>query len=910
MAESQQPPNPLQLGQTLYEVLDASLVATPRGAATASYNRVIYNAGGGTPVEPLDVGSQSQILDVKAATIMHTAVQSIFVLTAQQVQVIGSAGGAATSTSWPVSGLSRIVDVDPQQLDHPALLLLGQDGKGSFLQSLDCSTGTLATQLRLPATVTGTAVGALLVRNQLDAHVLVCTQHDDGQLVVYDLGSGALGTTPAVGTVGSVSLGVAQASAVPGITAASLIAGTADQQAVLTYPDSTGALQIAVLGWTKGALATLATLAPSLSFATPDRTVFRVAAGSLLGDGIDQVVVGYAATYGSVQGCAALLLLELQAASDASLSLKLLSTYAVANAGQPFASVDLHLAMGLFGEELPSDQPAPVADSTAGVLGVLLVGGGASFSQVLKGEASILAGLVPVNPVEKAFPRLGSAPAVAQGVSTLMTIDYRSPGFFALPSDVTGQSVILGPPTLSQALGKGQLLAIVQAPPFELGVSANKPTLAFGQSVSQIKGYNVSSNKTWMFSQDTGLTIGISGQTLGRNVSNSYGHGFDQIDDNSTSTLVQSTASITSDDLMVLYSMSYYVWTYPVYRKAKQSAPDGTMAVIFPMTPEPEQSLLPANDPSLGYKPRSQSGVLLSYANLQPDGYDPSTLLFNLINASVTDDQSGISVFYDQTEMVTENVSKTFMVHNSTTDSGHFSISTTLLDYVPINFGLNMSQGQSYSESDVQTTMLSHTTTMSMTVTTGSVTDIGYEYQMTPYIYQHETMGCLMVTFGITMSGKSWNSYYKIPQVLLQPLYPNSKNVVLAGFSRSISFQHNDDGTVGVSVELFNNGLEEIQNVVCDFYKGPPTSAGDKLTPSGSVVGSQSLPTLLGSGRAIVQLDMDLADEDQVVVNVYVQGLQQIMNKVYWGVYPPPAFMDWQGRMASLAAEREGADAP
>jgi hypothetical protein len=910
MAEDQQAANPLQLGQTLYEVLDATVIATPKASADARYHRVICDASGSVPAEPLGLGVQDEILDVKAATDTHAAVQNVYVLTSDSVHIIGSSGGNATARTWAVSGLRTIVGIDPQRTADPWLLLLGQDANGMFLQWLDCASGGLAPSLRLPSTAVGTAADALLVRQQLQARVLVCAVHD-GQLVVHDLGSCVLGDSPAVPAVTSLTLGQVRPDAPVGLAAASLVPGTADQQVVVTYPDQDGSLRIAVLGWDKGTLASIASAKPDLSFAPPEAPLFRVTAAELLTTGADQIVVGYPATYGQIAGCAALLLFELDTPGHEPSQLRLLSRYAAANevAGdhQPFASIDLHVAAGLFGEALPSDQRSPQAGS-AGVLGVLVIGGGATFAQLLKGEASILAGMVVVDPAEKAFPPLGSAPGVPQGLSQLMTIDYRSPGFFALPSDVTGQSVILGPPTLSQSLAKGQLLAIIQAPPFETAVSAGKPTLTFGQSVSQIKGYNVSSNKNWMFTHDTAGTIGIASQTLSRNVSSTYGHGFDQLDDKSTSTLVQSTATISEDDLMVLYAMSYYVWTYPVYRKAKQDKPDGTMAVIFPMTPEPVQTLTPASDPSIGYLPRSQTGVLLSYAHLKPDGYDPSQLLFNLISMPVTDDTGGTTLTFDQTQMVSENISKSFTVHNSATDSAHFSYSTTLLSYIPVNFGLNITDGQSYSESDMQTTMLSHTTTMSIVITSGSVTDIGYEYQITPYIYQHKDMGCLMVTYDVTMPGRSWDSYYKIPQILLQPLYPNSKDPVLRGFSRSISFTGNQDGSVDVHVELFNNGLKEVQDIICDFYRGAPVVVGKdtkKLAPPGpaAMTGTKTLPRLSASGRETITATMKLAQGEQVAVNVYVSGLQPF-GEVYWGIYPASAFASSGLARAALADEQ------
>ena len=48
----------------------------------------------------------------------------------------------------------------------------------------------------------------------------------------------------------------------------------------------------------------IAASVPDLSFAPHEKPLFRVAAGSLLGNSADQVVVGYPATYKGVAGCA------------------------------------------------------------------------------------------------------------------------------------------------------------------------------------------------------------------------------------------------------------------------------------------------------------------------------------------------------------------------------------------------------------------------------------------------------------------------------------------------------------------------------------------------------------------------------------------------------------------------------
>jgi hypothetical protein len=163
-------------------------------------------------------------------------------------------------------------------------------------------------------------------------------------------------------------------------------------------------------------------------------------------------------------------------------------------------------------------------------------------------------------------------------------------------------------------------------------------------------------------------------------------------------------------------------------------------------------------------------------------------------------------------------------------------------------------------------------------------------------------MGCLMVTYDVTMPGRSWASYYKIPQILLQPLYPNSRDPVLAGFSRSISFTDNKDGSVDVQVEVFNNGLKEVQDIVCDFYRGAPVVKDKKLAPPADLAGTKTLPRLPASGRETITATMKLAHGEQVAVNVYVSGLQSF-GKLYWGIYPASAFATLGFAQAALARE-------
>jgi hypothetical protein len=893
--DNNQPNNPLQLGQTLFEMLDATIVAKPKDKTNAFYNRVVFNSQGGKPQEAVDLGKYDDIVDVKAVTDMHVGKQQVFILTKTGLLRIGSNGNSPQKTAWRLdtSKLIAIIDLNPERTETPVLLLVGKDDRGIFILPFDCQAGIPENPIYIPG-LTGIPQNGLLIRCQLDGHLILCTINNS-RIIINDLGNSILKKQlfdSNIDSITSIDLGSIQNDARVSCVTAAMLANNVDRQLMVAFPDANGNCQITVLSYDKNRLVRLTTLTPDLSFAPPERPVFRLATGDLLVNNVEQSILGYIGTYGSVSGCAVLLMMELTADTDSDpVTLKILSHYAAANENQqPFASIDLHLAAGLFGGTIDNTQK--------GVLGVMLLGAAAAAEQLFAAEASILAGLVTVDPINKAFPAMQPGiPGTPQKITTLATIDADTSSFFGLPSDVTGLSVVLGPPQLSQAMGKSQILAIIQAPPYELegNISTNKPMLTFSQSDNKMEGYNVSSNKMWMFSNDTGVNIGISGQTLGHNVNNSYGNGFDKLDDSSTSTLVQISTSIIDNDLLVLYSMNYYIWTYPVLRKSQQETSDGNLVVIFPMSPSPIQTFVPLNTKSFGFLSVSQNGSLLSYINVPRDGFKPENLLFSQESFPVTQDSAGTTVIFDKNQTIGENINKIYTVHNSASDNAHFSFSQTLFDYIPISFGLNLSNSSTYSESNMETTTLSHNTMMSITISSGSVSDIGYEYQILPYIYQHDTMGCLMVNYDVELLGDLWtqSKLFRLPQVMLIAPYASSGDLMLAHFSRSITFKKKKDGTVDINVSIFNNSLITATDITCEVFLGAPIieNLERKVTPPEDLLGTMKIDELKPTGRGTVSLNATLKENDRVTVNVYYAGLS-MLSKVYWGVYPLAAFAD------------------
>ncbi|WP_165983867.1 hypothetical protein [Streptomyces sp. YIM 98790] len=913
--QGDQPPNPLQLGQTLYEVLDLTILGTPKGAGAARYNRVTYNSQGGTTADPLDTVPQDTVLDLTADTDVQAAVQKVHLLTKTELWMIGSSGDKATSQTFSVdgAGLTHVVGIDPQQTGTTAhLQLLGSDSSGVFLRSMDCASGNLTEPLRLSA-IEGKPAGAVLVRRQREAHVVVAAVSGQ-QLTLYDLGQGVLGPDPKVpSTIPSVALGTICDGGVVSMTAASLLDSTADQQVAVVRPDSDSKAQLAVAGWqTNGTWVSLATATPDLTFAKPDKSdnpVFRLAAGDVIAGGVQQLVLGYAATFTdsadsvTYSGCAALMLYELRAAKDGnSPSLQFCDHYVASryDGADPLAlaSVDLHLAAGLFGEVLTEHRTdTPGSGDAEGVLGVVVIGCGAGMKEIIEGKAPITAGLVPVDRNHKTFPPYSGKPGTLQQPSVLMTLDYRATGFAAVPSDTTGRSVVLGPPTASTTSREsagGQLLAVIKSPPYEKAKTSTVPSLVYGTSTTVTTGTTVSCNKQWMFTNDTGQSLGVQQQTLQDNVSHAYGYGFDKTKDSSTATSVHVMSQTTNNDMIAVYGMDYYVWTYPVYRKScNQGKPDGTMAVLFPASPAPEQQLSPAaGSPWMGYVPRSAPGVLLSYVDTRRDGYDPQRLLFSLESYPVSEETGQTTVVYDKTSMNHETLNKSYTVHNTASTSKHFAVGTTLLQYVPINFGLNLTETDSYSQTTVNTTAVTTNTDLTVTIQSGAVSSSDFDYQVTPYIYYHSALGCVMVDYDVQLSGKGWDGYYKTPQPLLIPLQPSAQDPLLKGFSRSLSFTDTTDGTI-VSVEIFNNGLQQIDDVFCEFYRGLPKRSGNTLVPDGPVVAEKHLSPLAALARGTVELTMALKEKDVVTVKVYAKGLAPL-GQVCWAIYPASAYADWK----------------
>lgn len=657
----------------------------------------------------------------------------------------------------------------------------------------------------------------------------------------------------------------------------------------------------------------ITTSAIDTSFAKPSRFNFRLSAGPLWsqkdkeGDAqsaVVPIVIGYCGIYGTVEGCACLLLLEYD--SD---QRKLIqkSNYAVDTQNlSSFAANDLHIGAGIF------------STAGVGVWGVLVAGIGTSFEDLQEGISSVKFVMVDLDQNNHIFPPLGKEPTKL-AVQTVIKMKAET-SIFGFKCDLSGQSVNLGLPRFMERKGKTQILAIIQAPPFEAALfERDLPSITITSHTETSSNININSNKSWQKSKDFGLHLSIGPFSIGRTINTMYGHGFDKMKDSSFSTSLSFSRQCTGQDQMIVLYFDYYVWVYTTYQG---NTPVGEILVIFPQGPESNDvKYLECSDPDYGYIQKHEAGTLLSYVDsmeiLKDLGYSPETLLVEKQGFSV-DANSNNNLNYSKTNMISKSLSKTWSLHQSTNYSGNFNFSEDLFDFIPASFGLSISETDTYSDNEAKTTMVGYTQMIDIMISYPKINSEQDAFVVTPIIYQHKDMGCLMVAYQVETMSNHWQNYLPANPLKLMAVTPlailndnPSKIDLLNSFkSHSISFIKRGN-QVEISVDIFNNSSIGIDKVVIDLYYGPgkpdyepngkgahpngwfyPFPENDKslgLEP----IASKQIPSLNALGRGRVKFLQPLNDMDYVCVYLYSKSWapeKQEKGSVYWRRYEKDIF--------------------
>ncbi|MGI5267585.1 hypothetical protein ACQEUU_00360 [Nonomuraea sp. CA-218870] len=890
----------------MYRMFDGYLVTPDRAGPGSAFSRISFRlpqagavksgTGGVDDVPAVRIAVADSIPFPSYGEVVASSVVDDARTGCQQVWFVRQAGGevfldrvtlgaagALGRTTFPL-GASWVRSIAGEAVlatKAQVVLVAGASDQGVVVGAFDTSSGKLTGTWTLPGSPQGPPAGSWIVVQDFTTWVFV-TVRTAGALSTLAVPTAALRPgepLPAAEVHHLPRVDLATGSGVDA-TLGRMLPGSAGSQLILAAAGPSGAPFVVMQGFDAGKPAQLAVAVIDTAFAKPRSGQYRVTCADLDNNGQEELVLAYPADYGGVAGAAAFVLLRFDAQRD---RLEASSRYVAAGpGGAPLASLDLRLGSGVLGDAVTS--------------GVFVLGAGGDLAHIMRGEAQVFAGIVPVDPVTLRFPPYAEAPAMLPAVTQVGVTGLKAPGILGSVVDLAGLSVMLGPPVLTQLSSRGQLLAILQVPPFDRENVSMAPSLIFSESDNRVKGLSVTSSKDWVMSDDAGLSLGVSSSALSFHLGKTYGHGFSHTEDSSTSVGVAISRTPTQLDRLVTMSVDYSVWRYPIVRRSRGSEPGGTLMVIFPGSSIPVQGTPIAYDRQFGYRTAYEPGVLLSYLNVELDGWDETKqgelLLFTpLVSLEVTNDQPDTNT-YDRSDANQDTIGKHYFVASSASSSANLLANTNLFSYLPVSFGFNLGSSETFSESEMEMTSLSRTESLSISVSGGTVPDASFRFTVTPYIYQHAGLGALVVAFKVGNLGPGWRSRYANPYpMLMLPFRHQSQDPLEKIFSRSIGFEKQPDGTVHIVVEVFNHGFTDAELVTVRAHVGQPRFEGGRpVIPSDTPIGEvQGRVVALGRQRLRVKW---APPAGSVFVTAVVWGGPRTIEfaEIAWNVYPESAF--------------------
>lgn len=848
--------HPLGNCMTLLEVNDFILVTPSDDGTMTSLNWLGYNPGdiNDTNFEKRDSLSYADIKLSKAVSITskEKIIQGIIIVTSTSLEFVAvqdtKMQANATFPGIITSEIQAIAGADTQT---GRIIFCCKDVKGLYFLTLDVTAANGDPQRChiKDNGISGNIIQGAITGANLDTYVMLLVgQNDTLNIYAFDCGNIKDETAPcetaAAATAGkysgsyNVNTVVAQLESQPW------------HHLVFTYADDSGAGYISAAHLfidshtAKPTLGITQAQQLDTSFAKPIRSDFRLAAGPLwkADPGSDSsvvpVIVAYSGTYQGISGCACLLMLEFDSTGDTFIQK---SNYAMdTNDQTSFASNDIHIAAGVF------------SLNGSGIFGVLVAGQGTSLSLMREGKSSIKIKMVYAQPETHVFPDF-SGDLYKQNEFDLVFETRADAVISAFQCDLTGQSIRLGYPKWEQIPAWSQLMAIIQAPPYDevLFQPGNLPSLVFNVTTDKTHQININSSKSWQHSDDFGFGFSLGPFHFGNNINTMYGKTFDHLSDSAVSYVCNQSRNFSGQDQMIVLTTLYDIWVYPTYQKGDQ--PIGEIMVIFPESNfGPQQVMMECSDYHYGYLQKHEQGTLLSYVDSLDGnpvpldkgamlrGYSPDTQLFGGDVASQQIAPSANVTFNLSEHQINSDVkTKSWSLHQSTSYSAavNFADALDLFDELPIPFGLNMniSKSDSYSKTDTNTTTVTYNQSMDITInypniSPGDPTVNGedYTFLVLPVVYQHKDMGSLMVAYQVVLTGRGWQNYQGAKPLKLMAVTPptpptdpsNPTAPSIECFeTHSISFKKNGDKT-DITVEVFNNSTGAIKQVVVELFIG------------------------------------------------------------------------------------------
>ena len=592
---------------------------------------------------------------------------------------------------------------------------------------------------------------------------------------------------------------------------------TVTEQVAVAWSDPDDRARCVVCTIEGGELAACGSAFVDATYTLTDCRQIALAAGDLNNDGTDELVLGVVTTDRGVNAAVGLHVFT----ADNLLQLTEAHYGAVSGpANEPLASIDLALGCGLIGDAAH---------------GIVVAGRGASMHQIVDGSASVRVGLVEVDPGTLAFPPDWAGP-VPPVLPHLVSADDASndAGTLCLAlADVTGNSVRLGPPTPFPVERINQVLGIINVPPGQRDVDfgLGEAYLSFSDSRSETTAIGVTINRAWTVSAGLQSQLGYAIANFTGSVTATYGRNFSKTKDSSHTTSEHITNTLYTDDLIIASATGAMVWEYPVYRNTggtADSPPIGHMLVVFPEAETAETLRLQGMSDLVGYAPEHIVGALLSYSSEPPSDYRKTNLIGNLNEIDVGD--SSMMLMYDWMNHSTKSEQSTTDIQLAVNASAGLSGPFQFLGNDG-NIGLTLHLNGHYSKSKLSTHSVSYQETTSITVSYPILQNPLAEYQVTPLIYFAEPSGCLTVNYLVNINARfgHWKDSFSTPAPTFSLPLANSMEPEAArwkSYTRSISFEKRDDGTIVVTARVVNLSFVPAEGVVVEFFRSDPRQPG------------------------------------------------------------------------------------
>ena len=458
-------------------------------------------------------------------------------------------------------------------------------------------------------------------------------------------------------------------------------------------------------------------------------------------------------------------------------------------------------------------------------------------------------------------------------------------GFFhAVNVDFTGDSIVVGSPRVTLDSSSIQVIGLWRSVPFDSQAQQSLPNVSVSSSKSVMTGLTKSTHSSWH--AGVSVSAGYSGSIASVNGHFGYNFGSSSLnmDSDQTGTSLHITSGISNTDMLQGYGSLFYVCQYPLFRRNLFSTAFGYLTVLIPNGFE--DVLLDAAYPRFAYDQDYELGCILSALDAKKPGYDPDSLWFDREMMSCTADTQGggTSLTYSK------NTSTHSEEQTSHEDGFNASVSFSLH-----GGGAHFNTSAYYTRSNVKNSATSTMRSDDLTITfhTGSVSDSQYEYTITPIVYSHKDNNALMMSYDVELVGPGWHSLYSRPHIVMFRVYPFTTNAQLNRFTHDIRFVENKDGTVDITLNIFNNSFTASSAIACKVFTGAAIyiDGRDPDLRNCKLLGTLKHASLEAIGRKTLSLNKQKLESDTVItVKLYLDGFEDFASELYWGIYPYDKF--------------------